>query len=250
MKKAILIDDELHSLDVLEYEILQLKKDIEIVAKCNDSRKAVQLIENLQPDIVFLDIEMPWLSGFEILDQLKSHKFNLVFVTAYDQYAIKAFKYHAFDYLLKPISKRPLKATLDRIEINSQNAAEDETQRIISVIKNGGLHVDKISFPTQDGFVFYNLDDIVRCQADSNYTQIILADSKKVMVSKTLKLIEDRIDNSRFFRVHQSHLVNLNHIVSYSKADGGDLKMSDNSVIPIARTKKSEFLQRMNLHYS
>src|SRR5690606_19420932 len=209
---------------------------------------AADLIEEHQPDIVFLDIEMPWLSGFEVLDRLKSYKFNLVFVTAYDQYAIKAFKYHAFDYLLKPISQKPLKATLDRIEASTQKAAEDETQRIISVIKNGGLDINKISLPTQDGFVFYNLDDIVRCQADSNYTQVILSDSKMVMVSKTLKIIEERIGNPKFFRVHQSHLVNLNHVVSYSKADGGDLRMSDSSVIPIARTKKNEFLQRMNLN--
>ncbi len=247
MKKALLIDDESHSLDMLEYEILYLNKDIEIVAKCGDARKAVQLVENHQPDIVFLDIEMPWLSGFEVLDQLKSIDFSLVFVTAYDQYAINAFKYYAFDYLLKPISRKSLKETLDRIESKSKLAIASEMQDILSLIRKGGMEEGKIALPTQEGFEFYNLDTIVRCQADSNYTQVVISDGKTVLVSKTLKHIEDRIGNTNFFRIHQSHLINVNHIISYSKADGGDVKMSDNATIPISRMKRLEFLEKMKL---
>ncbi|MDC7999763.1 response regulator [Aequorivita todarodis] len=250
MKKAILIDDEPNSLDILEYEINQVNKNIEVIAKCSDARKAVQLIEEKQPDILFLDIEMPWFSGFEILDQLSKINFQIIFVTAYDQYAIRAFKYYAFDYLLKPISKKSLIETLDRISERPEKFAELELRNILKLLKKGALEDDKIAVPTLEGFEFYSLENIIRCQADSNYTKIFVTGGKTILVSKTLKNIEERISSSHFFRIHQSHLINLKHIVSYSKADGGDVKMSDNYSVPISRLKRNEFLEKMNLDFS
>ncbi len=245
-QRTILIDDETSSLDILEYELLTASQDIEVIAKCSDARKAAALIENKQPDLVFLDIEMPWLSGFEVLDGLKYTDFNLVFVTAYNQYAIKAFKYLAFDYLLKPVNRNELIETLKRIKNKSTNQQNEVLKNIISLIKNGGATSGRIPFPTLKGVEFYRIDEIIHCKADSNYTEIHTTNGKKVVISKTLKSVEEMLDSSNFLRVHQSHLINLNYLISYVKEDGGYLKMSNNSVVPLSRSKRNAFFELVN----
>ncbi len=244
MLRTILIDDEDNCLDFLEYELEQQDIAVEVVAKCNDSRKAVALIENEKPDLVFLDIEMPWLSGFEVLDKLKFIGFHLVFVTAYNEYAIKAFRYFALDYLLKPVDGKLLKETLDQIQ-KQHNIQREDVGEIIDLLKNEGLKAGKIAFPTFKGYEFYNYDEIIRCEADSNYTKVFTNSGKSIVISKTLKSIEEMLDSSTFIRVHQSHLVNINHLVEYNKADGGELRMSDDSVVPLSRQRRQYFLDRI-----
>ncbi len=247
-QRTILIDDEANSLELLEYELKPFT-NIKIIAKCSDARKAVALIENEKPDLVFLDIEMPWLSGFEVLDKLSYLDFNLIFVTAYDEYAIKAFKYLAFDYLLKPIDKNKLDNSLKRIQSKLKKQQATDLKRIVSLVKQGEFRLEKIAFPTQKGIEFYSIDEIIHCKADSNYSEIYIVDGKKILVSKTLKKVEKIINNTRFLRVHQSHLINLDYLISYIKEDGGYLKMSDKSIVPISRSRKVEFLERINNEY-
>ncbi|WP_347921773.1 LytTR family DNA-binding domain-containing protein [Pontimicrobium sp. SW4] len=244
-QRAILIDDEVNSLEILEYELLNLNRDIEIVAKCSDARKVANIIESEKPNLVFLDIEMPWLSGFEVLDQLTYLDFNLVFVTAYNQYAIKAFKYLAYDYLLKPVNGTELKNTLERIDTKSNNLQKEELKSILNLLTENNLKLERIPFPTQKGIEFIRVNDIIRFQADSNYTEIHTTDSKKTTISKTLKSIEELLDKNQFIRVHQSHLINLSKLASYIKEDGGYLKMLDNSIVPLSRSRKSLFLERI-----
>lgn len=245
-QRTILIDDEVNSLDLLEYELQALNSNIEVIAKCSDARKAAQLIENEQPDLVFLDIEMPWFSGFEVLDQLTYLDFNLIFITAYDQYAIEAFKYLAFDYLLKPVERDQLLNTLKRVQHKITKQKSIELKRIMNLVESGDFKLEKIPFPTQKGIEFYHADEIIRCKADSNYVEIHTVDGTKIFISKTLKSIEGMLNNTHFLRVHQSHLINLDYLVSYAKEDGGYLKMSDNSIIPISRSKKSDFFKLIN----
>ncbi len=245
-KRIILIDDEANSLDILEYELQVVNPDFEIVAKCSDARKAGALIDKEQPDFVFLDIEMPWLSGFEVLDQLTFLDFHLIFVTAYEQHAIKAFKYLAVDYLLKPVSRLELFKTFERIKEKNAKHQSVELKKIISLVKGGGLTSEKIPFSTQKGIEFYHPSDIVHCKADSNYTEIHTISGKKMIVSKTLKNIENLLYHNQFFRVHQSHLVNLDYLVSYIKEDGGYLKMTNGNIIPLSRSRKALFLERIH----
>ena len=242
-QRTILIDDEINSLDILEYELQSINEDIEVIAKCTDARKAVDLIDNMQPDLVFLDIEMPWLSGFEVLDRLNYTDFNLIFVTAYNQYAIKAFKYFAFDYLLKPVSSRELDKTLQRIKNRNVKLQSTELINIIKALKHEGLKSVRVPFPTLKGVEFYSVDEIIHCKADSNYTEIYTTNGKKVVISKTLKSIEYMLDNPSFLRVHQSHLINLDYLTSYIKEEGGYLKMSNNNIVPLSRSKRASFFE-------
>ncbi|RPD98511.1 DNA-binding response regulator [Aureibaculum marinum] len=244
--KTILIDDEISSLDILEYELKNVSAKIDIIEKCSDARIAAKLIDNEKPDLVFLDIEMPWLSGFEVLDQVSFLDFNLIFVTAYNQYAIKAFKYLAFDYLLKPVNRNELVNTLKRIQSKTTNQQNTALKDVIRLIKNGDFKTEKIPFTTLKGVEFYSLSEIIHCKADSNYTEIYTTNKKKAVISKTLKNVEKLLDNDRFLRVHQSHLINLDHLVSYLNEDGGYLKMSNYTIVPLARSKKTEFFNRIN----
>lgn len=246
MKTAIIIDDESNSIDLLEYEINQIDKELKVIGKCNDARNAAKMITENNPDIVFLDIEMPWFSGFEVLDQLDEITFKIIFVTAYDQYAIKAFRYFAFDYLLKPVDRKSLQETLNRINNDVEKVDQADLKSILSFIQKKDNFGEKIALPSQDGYEFFNTDEIIRCQADSNYTQVFMINGKMIMVSKTLKLLEERLSESNFLRIHQSHLINLKHIVSYCKTDGGEVKMGDGMEIPISRQKRKLFLDKMN----
>lgn len=243
--KAILIDDEVSSTDILEYELQSINSSIDVIEKCNDARKAASLINTLKPDIVFLDIEMPWLSGFEILDQLTFKNFNLIFITAYNQYAIKAFKYLAVDYLLKPVAKEELKKTINRIQLRDTTKQREQLKNMVDLIKNSGLKSGKIPFPTQHGIEFFSANQIIHCEADSNYTKIYTTDNNKILISKTLKSIEEMINHHRFLRVHQSHLINLEYLKSYIKEDGGYIKMSNNTIIPLSRSRKAEFFDKI-----
>ena len=241
MKTAILIDDEHYCNETLEFEIKRSDFDIDIIAKCDDSRKAKGLIESLKPDIVFLDIEMPWKSGFDILDSLDTIDFHLVFVTAYDQFALKAFEYFAINYLLKPVNKSALNKTLEKIEAHDKTTSHD-MNNILEAFHKTKINTELIALPAANGFDFLQQKDIIRCEADSNYCTLYFESSKPLLISKPLKVIEDLLDN-RFYRVHQSHLINTHKLRKLDKADGGHVELTDGTKIPISRLKKSDFLK-------
>ena len=246
MKTALLIDDELNSLDTLEYELRQFEDDIKVIGTCSDPRMAKTLIQNLRPDVLFLDIEMPWMSGFELLDSLEQIDFHLIFVTAYDQFAIKAFEYFTLDYLLKPVSKSALERAIDKISKSTEVSPTINVTQIIKTLQEQQREVKKIALPVRNGYEFYKHDDIIRCEADANYCKIFVRNEKNILVSKSLKVISAMLDYPNFFRPHQSHLINIDFMKKFDKSDGGFILMEDGKAIPISRHKKLTFMELIN----
>jgi two-component system LytT family response regulator len=240
MIKAIIIDDEKHCIITLEH-VLKQNKNVTVVATTQDSTKAKALIEEHQPDLVFLDIEMPKMNGFDVIAQFNPVPFKVVFTTAYDQYALKALRLNALDYLLKPIDEDEIAIALDKFK-NQEAAITTEQVQNLHLFTNGKLQ-DTIALSTQEGLLFVKIDDIMYLEASSNYTMIVMHDKSKHLASKTLATFEDVLqDNPLFFRSHKSHVVNLKFIKQYIRGDGGELIMLDGKNIPLSRTKKQEFL--------
>ena len=209
-----------------------------------DGMEGLKLIEKNQPDIVFLDIEMPRLDGFEMLHRLPSKNFHLIFTTAYDQYAIKAIKFAAFDYLLKPVDIEELKAAVQRI----RREGPPHTVNKLEVLEHhlhGKNILNKIAVPTLDGLLFFNINDIIHLEAQSNYTAIYFINHPRLIASRTLKEFEELLPQDTFFRPHHSHIINLHYLKRYIKGDGGQIEMQNGNFVDVARRKKEEFLQRI-----
>lgn len=240
MIKAIIIDDEKHCIITLEH-LLKQNNNISVVATTQDSTKALELIEEHQPDLVFLDIEMPKMNGFDVIAQFNPVPFKVVFTTAYDQYALKALRLNALDYLLKPIDEDEIAIALDKFK-NQEAAITTEQVQNLHLFTNGKLQ-DTIALSTQEGLLFVKIDDIMYLEASSNYTMIVMHDKSKHLASKTLATFEEVLqDNTLFFRSHKSNIVNLKFIKQYIRGEGGELIMLDGKNIPLSRTKKQEFL--------
>jgi len=240
MIKAIIIDDEKHCIITLEH-LLKQNKNVMVVATTQDSTKALELIEEHQPDLVFLDIEMPKMNGFDVIAQFNPVPFKVVFTTAYDQYALKALRLNALDYLLKPIDEDEIAIALDKFK-NQEAAITTEQVQNLHLFTNGKLQ-DTIALSTQEGLLFVKIDNIMYLEASSNYTMIVMHDKSKHLASKTLATFEEVLqDNTLFFRSHKSNIVNLKFIKQYIRGEGGELIMLDGKNIPLSRTKKQEFL--------
>lgn len=239
MIKAIIIDDEKHCIITLEH-LLKQHKNVMVVATTQDSTNAKALIEEHQPDLVFLDIEMPKMNGFDVIAQFNPIPFKVIFTTAYDQYALQALRLNALDYLLKPIDDEEIATALDKFK-NQEAAITTEQVQNLHLFTNGKLQ-DTIAISTQEGLFFVKIDNIMYLEADSNYTMIVMQDKSKHLASKTLATFEDVLNNSLFFRSHKSHIVNLKFIKQYLRGDGGEIIMLDGKNIPLSRTKKQDFL--------
>lgn len=243
--KAILIDDEVLSLDVLEWELQGLDEPVHILGKYNDPFAGLEAIKSLKPDLVFLDIEMPRLNGIELLKKLGKIDFHIIFCTAYDQYAIEAIKHEALDYLLKPVSSDDLKHAMDKVRQRRGDGIEEKLLALYERLQAQSQDQKRIIIPTSEGLEFLEESEIVRCESESNYTSIFLADKRKVFVAKTLKDIQGMLNSEKFQRVHKSHVVNFDYIKRYLKADGGKIIMSNGDEIPISRSKKGEFFDHL-----
>lgn len=240
MIKVLLIDDEKHCLITLEFILKQLD-EIEIVGMAQTSAEGIKLVEAFNPDIVFLDIEMPNQNGFDFLAQFDSIPFKVIFTTAYDQYAVKALRMNALDYLLKPIDKTDLMNALENYNSENQKITGEQIQNL-HLFRNGKIQ-DTIALSTQTGLIFIKIDDIMYLEASSSYTYLIMKDRTKHLASKTMANFEDvLIDNPIFFRVHKSYVVNLKCIKQYIRGDGGELILDDGKSISLSRSKKQEFL--------
>ncbi len=241
MLKAILIDDEPNCLKMLEWELQNSCPNVEILELCDSGKAGLKAIRQHKPDVVFLDVDMPYMNGFEMLELLEDIDFEVIFTTAYDEYAVKAFKINAIDYLLKPIDEDELLAAVQKastkIEMQQQLPRNTSVERPIKNI------IRKIALPTFEGLVFAEVDKIIYCQSDNNYTKIFLKGDKDLFISKTLKEMEEVLGNYHFFRVHNSFVVNLNEIKHYIKADGGYLVMSNEGKVKVSRNKKDALLQ-------
>jgi len=232
--KAIIVEDEAISRDILRNYIGKYCPNVQLLGEADNIEDGYKLIQQHDLDLVFLDVEMPFGNGFDLLEKVENRTFETVFVTAYDQYAIEALNQHATYYLLKPISIDELiKAVNYVLEIKEK---EDELQHKILSPKLKKA-TGKITIPQQDGFEVLDINDIVFCKADDNYTEIYLANSKK-LVSKTLKYFEDALSDNSFARIHKSYLVNVNAIVKYKKGKGGSVIVSNGKEILVSSSKK------------
>jgi two-component system, LytTR family, response regulator len=240
MVKVIIIDDEKHCIETLQHHLLKIK-DVEIVAMTQHSTDAKKLIQLHLPHLIFLDIEMPLLTGFDLLQQVDEINFKIVFTTAYDQYAIKALKLNALDYLLKPISKKDIEGVIEKYKNNDIINSTEQINHLHQFI-NGKMQ-DTIALSTLEGLQFIKLDDIMYLDANNGYTNIILCNQSKLLASKNMSTFEDVFDgNPIFFRAHKSNIINLKFIKQYIRGEGGEIIMQDNTSIALSRNKKQEFL--------
>lgn len=207
---------------------------------------AIRSIELHEPDLLFLDIQLGNEIGFDILTHFEKPAFKIVFTTAYDEYALKAFKVHALDYLQKPIIEEELIVAIEKVVLSHFPAIQSLTSHFIENFKNG-QHVSpkKIPIPTSTGYIFEPTINIIRCESIGNYTKVYIKSKEPILVSKTLKHFEDILDSLNFFRVHNSHLINIDHVISYSRSDGGFVIMSDNAHIEISVRKREAFLAKV-----
>ena len=247
MINAIIVDDEIKFCNSLQEMIDEVFHDkLKVVARCKNVKEAVHAIKLHHPDLVFLDVEMPPGNGFEVLEQVEDKNFEVIFTTAFDQYAIKAIKFSALDFLLKPFGVEDLRDALKRYD---QKVLKEKSQKQFEVLlynlKNVSDPAKKIALPTLNGFNIVSLSEIIRCQADNNYTDFYFTNRTKSIISKPLKDFDELLEDHQFFRVHQSHLINLHHVQNYTKGEGGTVKMSDGSEIEVSRRKKDEFLKFM-----
>jgi two-component system, LytTR family, response regulator len=243
MLKAILIDDEENSISSLKEKLLMHCSQIKIIACCDNAAKGIEAIDTLQPDIVFLDIEMPVMNGFLMLQQLTYKNFELIFTTAYDHYAIKAIRYSALDYLVKPIEIEDLKtAVLKAEEKRNRSYPNPQIELLVEQLVSKKNNFSRIAIPTIDGLQFIRTEDIIYLEASSNYTHIFSAEKKKYIVSRTLKDFEDMLPTETFIRIHNSYIINKNYVEKYIRGDGGQVVLSNNATLDVSKRKKSEFL--------
>jgi two-component system LytT family response regulator len=239
---SFVVDDNINALDLLCSDLNQYHKEINIIGKATSVVTAAKQLQTLKPDILFLDIMLGDGTGFDILELVPTLDTKVIFITASDEYALKAFKFAAIDYILKPYSIEELSIAINKVK--KQISPKEEQIKVLKDIINQPHHKpSKISLNTLDKIQLVNIEDIVRCQSDNNYTTFYLIDGSKVLVSKTLKYYASLLSSIGFLRVHQSHLINKAYIKEYIKADGGYLILSDNKTIPISSRKKAEILE-------
>lgn len=243
MMTAIIIDDELKGRIALRQKIKDYCPDVELIGEAADGEEGLRLIESSNPNIVFLDIEMPRMSGFDMLQRLPRKNFHLIFTTAYDQYAIRAIKFAAFDYLLKPVDIEELRAAVQKIQAEkAQEHTGSKLEVLTHNLQNKHSH-GKIAIPTMEGLLFFNVNDIIHIEAQSNYTVFYFNNAPRLTVSKTLKEFEEMLPTDSFFRPHHSHIINMHYIKRYIKGDGGQIEMQNGNFVDVSRRKKEEFLK-------
>jgi two-component system LytT family response regulator len=246
MLKAIIIEDETKARRVLEELIKEYCPDIEILASLDSVPEGVKAISKYQPNIVFLDIEMPQYNGFQLFDFVEEINFEVIFTTAYQEYAIQAFEVSAIAYLLKPIQIEKLIQAIEKVK--EKNHAQQSKERI-QVMKSalGQEKVSKIALPISEGFLFVELNDIMYLTAEGSYTTIFLRDGRKFLVSKNVKSFEDVFHHSFFFRPHRSYLINLNAVKQFVRQDGGYILMENGDSVSLSKDKKDDFLMAYQL---
>jgi two-component system LytT family response regulator len=248
MITALIIDDEQHCIERLK-NLLEnnFSSDIEIIGKFSSIDDGVRAIKTLHPEVVFLDVQIEGdRTGFDLLKQLDKINFDVIFTTAFEKYAVQAFKFSAIDYLLKPVDKDDLEQAIQKLkEKHSSNETAGKFDVLFHNLKNLQGASKRICVPVINGLVVVQITDIVRCESSVNYTTIYLKDKQKITVAKTLKEFEDMLTDYNFFRVHNSHLINLNYIKSYNKGKGGYVTMTDDSSIEVSTRRKDEFLKKL-----
>jgi two-component system, LytTR family, response regulator len=241
--KAILVDDELSSLQNLKHKLEEFCPDIKIAAEAQQPEEAILLIRHHKPDVIFLDIEMPRMNGFRMLDEVGEYDFDIIFTTAYNHYAVDAIRISAFDYLTKPIAIKDLQNAVERLVKQRHQATREKLDVLRQSLSDHKTQEDKIAIPTNDGMEFLPIKNIVHIESSTNYSKVFLKEGKPILVTRLLKDFEDMLLPYRFFRIHNSHLINLNYIQKYVRGEGGQVIMQNGDAIDVARRKKEEFLK-------
>lgn len=240
---VVLVDDEEKSLLSLKKMLLDCSSQVRILSEAKSVTEAVKAIDEHRPDLVFLDISMPDGEGFDVIGLTKWKNYEVVFVTAFEHYAIKAFEFAAIHYLLKPVEEKDLLESLERYEKRAgKHLLEEKWEVFQQSITN---KPQKIILPTLEGFMVINIDDIMRCEAEGNYTNFFLSDLRKVMISKGLNNFENILNDVNFCRVHHKHLINLKYVSHYNKGKGGIVIMKDRMEVDVSEGRKREFLDRL-----
>ncbi len=246
MLKAVIVDDEQKSRESLRILLEDFCKNVDVVSLCATVDEGVEAIEKHKPDIIFLDIQISKQTGFDLLRKFKKIEFEIIFITAYSEYAIDAIKFSALDYLLKPIDIQELKNAVNKVEKKMLNGSfKDQFEALLHNFKIDNSESFKIGIPSTDGLVFINIKEILYCEALSNYTKINLKEGKTFVVSKTLKEYESMLQNHHFYRIHNSYIINTNEIKKYIRGDGGQVILSNNVSLDVSKRKKEGFLSKM-----
>lgn len=244
MIRAILIDDEQECLNALAYDLQHNCPEVDIVDICQGGKNGIKSIQKHKPDMVFLDIDMPFISGFDLLEMVGDIDFAVVFTTAYDKYALRAFRISATDYLLKPVDIDQLKAAIKKVESKkSIKSPQDQVSFLLDQLKAlDDDNVKKIALPTFEGIEFINLTDIIYCQSDGAYSYVHFVDGGSLYISKTLRYLEEALCEYHFMRVHNSFIVNTDFMKKYIHADGGYLLMTNGKQVKVSRSKKEKLI--------
>jgi two-component system LytT family response regulator len=233
---------------MLSWQLNQYCPDVQIIEVCTDPVKALESIKSNKPDLVFMDIDMPVMNGFELLHKLGPVNFDVIFVTAFDQFAIKAFQYSAVDYLLKPVEADDLIKAVAKVQPKMANNYYERAQLLLDQIEKlkKNEKIKRIAISTYDSYHFIDVDEIICCESERNYTHIHFSNGKKLLISKTLKSIETILTGFDFFRIHQSFLINLNYVSKFNRDSGGYVLMTNGMNIIVAKTKREEFFNKFS----
>jgi len=245
MLKSIIVDDENKSGESLKILIEDFCEDVQVCAFCKTVAEAIEAIHAHQPDAVFLDIQMQRETGFDLLEKLDSINFEVIFTTAHSEYAIKAFKFSAIDYLLKPIDLEELKGALNKVRKKIGQGITARLQQLMRNLRETSGENYKLALPTSDGLFFVKVSSIVYCEASSNYTEIVTDDGRKHIVSRTLKEYDEMLSEYNFYRIHNSYLINLNAVKKYVRGEGGSVIMTTGQSLDVSKRKKEGFLARI-----
>jgi two-component system, LytTR family, response regulator len=241
---AIIVDDvPMCCMELLDV-IIQSSLGIAVVAVCHNGEDGIKKIEQYKPDVVFLDVEMPGMDGFEMIKKIPSIDFEVIFTTSYENHAVDAIKHAAFDFLKKPVQIEALIATINRFKEKRKKHLAANKPEFIGL--NSARTMDTLAVPTLEGLIFIGLNDVVRCESDSKYTTLFLNDKKKIISSRTLGDYDDLLQPCGFFRIHKCYLINLKHLKKYFKGSGGQVMMSDGAVLDVSRRKKDDLLKMVS----
>lgn len=244
MMTAVLIEDSPDAEEKLRFLLSKYCSErIHLAASADSGKSGIEAIAGHRPDLVLLDIELGDMTAFEMLERIEPVDFQVIFTTSHNHYAIKAIRYSAVDYLLKPIGREDLLAAVTRAENNPARLLKEQVRHLSGTVSAKSALPEKIALTTASGLVFVKIGDIVRCESDRMYTVVTLAGGERLVVSKPMGQLDEILDGQGFFRVHHSHLVNMNHIREFVRSDGGYVVMEDGATISVARNRKEEFLE-------
>jgi two-component system LytT family response regulator len=242
MFRAVIVDDESKARNALKHLLEKNCSQIQVVGEADGVKAGISLIRAEEPDVVFLDVQMPDGTGFDLLEQINKVDFKIIFASAYDKFAIQAFKFSAVDYLQKPVEAEELINACLRL---SEEKQYSEINKKLEVLLSNRNSFDKIALPSLEGITFVRIKEIIRCESDNNYTNIFLINGQKIIVSKTLKEYDEMLNPFNFFRIHKSHLINIGFLQKYKKGEGGYVVMEDGAELEVSRRRKEDFLRAL-----